>query len=280
MTQLDDQPRSASMTSLRGRVAVVTGGAGGIGAATATLLAEREAAVVVADIDQAGAERVAGAIEDRGGTASAQCTDVSDEPSVAELMSHALRRFGGLDILHNNAAAMGPDVLGRDGDLESLDLEVWERTLSVNLRGAMLGCKHAIPLMRQRGGGAIINTSSVAGEAGDIRFVAYGVSKAGINLLTKCVAARYGKEDIRCNAVAPGMVLTETAQRALSEADIASALRHHLTTRPGYPLDIAHAVAFLASDEGSFINGHILDVDGGVTAHLPHCADALALLAT
>jgi NAD(P)-dependent dehydrogenase (short-subunit alcohol dehydrogenase family) len=263
---------------LEGKVAVVTGGAGGIGAATATLLAERGAAVVVADIDPDAAEQVAAGIGDRGGTAAAHVADVSDEASVSALMAHAVEAFGGLDILHNNAAAMGADVLGRDLDLEFLDLEVWDRTLAVNLRGAMLGCKHAIPLMRRRGGGAIVNTSSVAGESGDVRFVAYGVSKAGINLLTKCVASRYGKEGIRCNAIAPGMVLTDTLQRALSKTDIDSALRHHLTTRAGYPIDIARAVAFLASEEGSFINGHILDVDGGVSAHLPHCADVLDAL--
>ena len=275
---MTDSSAAGDSSRLVGKVAVVTGGAGGIGAATATLLAERGAAVVVADIDPDAAKHVAVGIEEQGGTAAAHVTDVSDETSVTALMAHAVDLFGGVDILHNNAAAMGPDVLGRDLDLEFLDLEVWERTLAVNLRGAMLGCKHAIPLMRRRGGGAIVNTSSVAGEAGDVRFVAYGVSKAGINILTKCVASRYGREGIRCNAIAPGMVLTDTLQRALSKSDIDSALRHHLSARAGYPIDIARAVAFLVSEEGSFINGHILDVDGGVSAHLPHTADVLDAL--
>jgi NAD(P)-dependent dehydrogenase (short-subunit alcohol dehydrogenase family) len=261
--------------SLSGKVAVVTGSGGGIGAATAELLAQRGASVVVADIDEPAAAATAGAISAQGLRAEAHPVDVSDEGSVMSLLAWTHNEFGGLDVLHNNAAVMAPDVLGRDLDLDCLDTDVWDRTIAVNVRGPMLGCKHAIPYLRERGGGAIINTSSVAGRSGDVRFVSYGVSKAGVDLLTKCVASRYGREGIRCNAVAPGMVLTPTAQRTLTRAQIDGAMRHHLSPRAGRPDDIAQAVAFLASDAGSFVNGHVLYVDGGVSAHLPHCAEAL-----
>src|SRR5688572_13693488 len=145
---------------LAGKVAIVTGAASGIGRATALLMAREGAAVVVADLDAAGARAVAKEIEAAGGRALGQPADVSDEDSVPAMVEAAAKRFGGLDILHNNAAASDPALMSRDGDVVALDLAVFDRTIAVSLRGPLLGCKHAIPLMLARGGGAIVNTSS------------------------------------------------------------------------------------------------------------------------
>jgi NAD(P)-dependent dehydrogenase (short-subunit alcohol dehydrogenase family) len=258
---------------LDGKVAVITGAAGGIGSAVAQTLADRGAAVVVADLDGAGADRVAAAIRQAGGRAVGSAVDVADEASVAAMIATAVDSFGRLDVLHNNAAAMGDEVLGRDGDVVDMDADVWDRTMVVNLRGPMFACKHAIPLMIEQGGGSIINTASVAAHAGDLTFMAYGASKAGLVNLTKCIATRHGKDNVRCNAIAPGMILTPTARERLTDDVIDMVMRHHLTPRVGTPQDIADAVAFLASDQAGFITGHVLFVDGGVSSHLPHFAD-------
>ncbi|MCU1461874.1 MAG: short-chain dehydrogenase/reductase [Acidimicrobiales bacterium] len=261
------------MAGVAGKVAIVTGGAGGIGAAVVGTLAARGAAVVVADMVGDAADAVAADIVKNGGRAIPVEVDVADEASVVAMIAAAVDAFGRLDIVHNNAAAMGDDVLGRDGDLTTMAVEVWDTTMAVDLRGPMLACKHAIPIMVEQGGGSIVNTASVAAHAGDMQFMAYGAAKAGLVNLTKAIATRYGKANVRCNAIAPGMILTPTAQQRLSADVIDMVMRHHLTTRVGTPQDIAEAVAFLSSDEAGYITGHVLFVDGGVTAHLPHVAD-------
>jgi NAD(P)-dependent dehydrogenase (short-subunit alcohol dehydrogenase family) len=261
------------MPGVVGKVAVVTGAAGGIGAAVVRTLADRGAEVVVADVDGAAAEALAADIVKDGGKAVAAEVDVADEASIIAMISTAVDTFGRLDVVHNNAAAMGDDVLGRDGDLRIMSVDVWDTTMAVDLRGPMLACKHAIPIMVAQGGGSIVNTASVAAHAGDLQFMAYGAAKAALVNLTKSIATRYGKANIRCNAIAPGMILTPTAQQRLSDDIIDMVMRHHLTTRVGTPQDIAEAVAFLASDEAGYITGHVLYVDGGVSAHLPHVAD-------
>ena len=258
---------------LEGRAAIVTGAASGIGRASALRLAAEGARVLVADLDAAGAARVAAEIEAAGGVAAPQRTDVADEASIAAMVAAAVSRFGRLDVLHNNAAATSPDVIGRDQGLLELDVEVWDRTLAVNLRGPMLACKHAIPHLLARGGGAIVNTSSAAGLAGDLSRTAYGASKAGLDALTRYVATQFGKRGIRCNSIAPGVIQTPALAANLSREQIASYERHHLTPRLGRPEDIAAAVAFLASDDAAFITGQVLSVDGGLLAHHPAFAE-------
>jgi NAD(P)-dependent dehydrogenase (short-subunit alcohol dehydrogenase family) len=164
---------------------------------------------------------------------------------------------------------MAPDVIRRDQDVVSMDLELWNRTMAVNLAGPMLACKHGVPHVIAAGGGSIINTSSGAALTGDSRTTAYGCSKAALSCLTMYVASAYGKQGIRCNAIAPGLVLSDFVRGARREEDLEVALRAHLTPRLGEPEDVANAVAFLASDESAFVTGHVLRVDGGYLAHTP-----------
>lgn len=255
------------------KVAIVTGAASGIGRATALLLAREGAAVVVADLNAAGAEVVAGEIVSAGGKAVAQPVDISDEAAVKAMVQCAVDQFGGLHILHNNAALTSASQHAHDIGIVEMEVEYWDRALAVNLRGPMLGCKHAIPHMIRAGGGAIINTSSNQSLAGDLSQSAYSASKAAVNQLTRTIATRYGRDGIRCNTVSPGMIRTAGAKEAVTEEMFAMIESHNLVGRTGRPEDLAWAVLFLASDEASFITGQLLSVDGGQMAHLPHYAD-------
>ena len=260
------------MDRLNGKVAIVTGAASGIGAATVEALAREGARVVVADIDADGANRQAGRIRDAGRDAIGVAVDIGDESNVRELINATLAAFGRLDIVHNNAAAtrLG-GVL--DAAVHEADLEVWLQTMRVNVCGTMLVTKHAlVPMVDQRAG-SIINTSSAAALAGDLGHPAYSASKAAIISLTQSVATRYGKDGVRCNAVLPGLILTEAAKAAFTGPRGEMMLRHHLTPRLGQPEDVAAAVVYLASDEAAFVTGHVLNVDGGSLAHMPYVAD-------
>jgi NAD(P)-dependent dehydrogenase (short-subunit alcohol dehydrogenase family) len=262
-----------SQGRLAGRVAIVTGAASGIGRATALALAREGASIVVADVNAEGAKRVAAEIDAAGGRAFGQAADVSSEASVAAMVAAAVDRFGGLDVLHNNAALVDPAVMGADGEVTALALDTFERTLAVNLRGPLLGCKHAIPRMLERGGGVIVNTSSAAALAGDLVRTAYGISKAGLDALTRYVATQYGKRGIRCNSIAPGVIATPALAANVAPELIAVYERSHLTPRLGRPEDIAEVVVFLATDAAAFITGQVLSVDGGLLAHHPAVAE-------
>src|SRR4051812_43746480 len=257
-----------------GKVAIVTGGAGNIGKATAKLLAAEGAAVTVADVTADAALVVVAEIEAGGGTARAQATDVTDSDAVAAMVRDTVAAYGGLDVLHNNAAAIA--LNGKDQDVVTMDLDTWYRVLDVNLTGPMLGCRFAIPALLERGGGAIVNTASAAAFYGSRTLAAYGTSKAGLVALTRYVATAYGDRGIRCNAVAPGVVVDQAAQDALG-GPLGDRLRRytksHLVGRLGYPEEIAGAVAYLASADGAFITGETLRIDGGMTAHGPMDSD-------
>jgi NAD(P)-dependent dehydrogenase (short-subunit alcohol dehydrogenase family) len=249
---------------LEGKVAIVTGSGQGIGAACAERLAAEGVNVVVAEIVPERADATVSRIKDSGGEAVAHQVDVSDEDGVRALMKSVIDRWGRLDILHNNAVA-GEVRQEQAIGVADLDFAIWERTLQVNLGGYMLGCKHAIPIMRKAGGGSIINTSSVVSFAPLPVQTAYASSKGGINSLTRSVTACYGRFGIRCNAVCPGFIVNESTSAEFTDAFREAALSAMPATRLGRPEDIAAMVAFLASDDGEYLNGQIISVDGGLT---------------
>ena len=207
------------MGRLDGKVAIVTGGGGGIGGATARALA-REGASVARRRHRRGGRASAWPqdIERRAATAAACRADLSDEADVVvAVVAAAIARFGRLDVLHNNAALTDSDFLTRDTAVTELSLDVWERTMAVNLRSQMLTCKHAIPEMVRSGGGSIINMSSGASLKGDRTRTAYGVSKAGVNALTMYVATSHGKQGIRVNTIVPGLIITDAVRAHLND---------------------------------------------------------------
>lgn len=256
------------MGGLDGKVAVVTGAARGIGAVTARCLAEHGAAVVVSDVDAAGAEAVAAELAGAGLAASACPCDVASAQEVEALVAHAERRHGGLDLLDHNAAWTS---LRRDTDALGVDLEVWDRVMAVNARGALLLARAAVPAMERRGGGAIVNISSGAATVAEATRVAYGMSKAAVEQLTRHLCTRYGRRNIRANAVAPGLILTATARAALGEDRCQMVEARNPSGRAGTPKDVAEVVAFLLSDAAGYVNGQTVHVDGGllVAGQLP-----------
>ncbi len=254
------------MGRLEGKVAIVTGGAGGIGSATARMLAGEGAQVVVVDID---GERAAKVVQDIDGTgALAVQADLSIEADVITAVRTTVGEFGRLDILHNNAALTDSDFLDRDTRVTELTLDVWDRTLAVNLQSQMLTSKHAIPEMVRHGGGSIINMSSGAALKGDRTRTAYGVSKAGVNALTMYAAAAYGHQGVRVNTIVPGLIITDAVRAHLSDEVLGGLRRSILVPTLGEPVDIANLVLFLASDESRYITGQMICIDGGMSAHV------------
>lgn len=257
------------MNSLQDRVAIVTGAASGLGFATAARMASEGAQVVIADIDH---ERAAAAASTIGAAAIAIYVDVSDEQSVQGMVASVAERFGRIDIVHNNAAALGLDVLGRDGDVVDMDVDVWDRTMAVNLRGPMLVCKHAIPVILAGGRGAIVNTSSLSGLLGEQNHLAYACSKAALLAFTRHVANMHGANGIRCNAVAPGLMLTDVAIERLSERQLKGFRAERLLENASRPEDVANLVVFLVSDLASCITGQTYVIDAGTMAKRPRAA--------
>jgi NAD(P)-dependent dehydrogenase (short-subunit alcohol dehydrogenase family) len=261
---------------LAGKVAIVTGAAQGIGTATAHLLAARGASVIVADIDAAGAGRCAAAI---GGDAFALPFDLADEAQIAAAVAAVVERFGRIDIIHNNAALQSEAQRARDLDVINLDAAAWDAAMAINARGPMLLCKHALPKMIAHGGGSVIHSASGFGLLGESTLTSYGASKAALINLSRFIATQYGKQGIRSNVVAIGFVLTDTAIATTPDVVKDILLSHHLNPALGTPEDIANVVAFLASDESRFINGALIPVDGGFTAHQASMADFTKLFA-
>lgn len=242
---------------------MLAGSAGGIGAEAARRLAGEGARVVLGDINADGAEAVAAEIRNAGGEAHAVTFDIADEASCAALIAAAVERYGGVDGLFNVAAELSARNFDRDTDLLDVPLEVWRRTLDVNLTGYLLTTRAALPYLLERGGGAIVNTISGLVLNGDPRRPAYGASKGGVVALTRHVASRWGKEGIRCNAVAPGMTLTDQALRAIAPEERGRIEAMVRSKRLGHPRDIAAMATFLLSDDGEWVNGQIYAVNGG-----------------
>jgi NAD(P)-dependent dehydrogenase (short-subunit alcohol dehydrogenase family) len=247
---------------LREKVAVVAGGAGGIGTASSVRLAEEGCAVVVGDVNADNARAVVEQISAAGGRAIDVAFDIADEESVERLLATAVAEFGGIDLLHCNAAALEPATILEDTDVETVSLDVFDRTLAVNLRGHVLCTRHAIPCLLGRGGGAIVYTTSAAAYIGEPARPAYAIAKSGLTALTRHVASRWGRDGIRANGVAPGLILTPAVRASTIAEQVLARVPHR---RLGEPKDIASAVAFLLSDDGEWVNGQVLSVDGGWT---------------
>ncbi len=248
------------MGQLDGKVALLSGGASDIGRATAVRLASEGAAVVVGDVSVDGATSVAEEVTASGGEALGLGCDVRREDSVADFVRAAIDAFGGVDCVDHNAAWSHPRL---DSDATGVDLGVWDRTIEITTRGALLLARHAIPVMAERGGGSIVTISSGTSTIGESVRVAYGASKAALNQLTRHLAVRYGREGIRANAIAPGFILTATAAANVPD-DVQQRLAEaNPMRRLGTPDDIARVVAFLCSDASGYINGQVLHVDGG-----------------
>jgi NAD(P)-dependent dehydrogenase (short-subunit alcohol dehydrogenase family) len=258
---------SVPRPDLIGKVAIVTGAARGTGFGIAERLLADGMRVVLVDIDGEGVREAGGRLDGQGEVLAVDA-DVADPEAARGFVEQAVERFGQLDLLVNNAAAMDRETLGRDTDLETVPYEVWDRTFAVNLFGPMVTCRHAMPHLIASGG-SIVNISTIGGLRGRWNQVAYGVSKAGLNSLTEYIATIYGRSGVRCNAIAPGLVMTEQAEVNLDPKARAVSASDRLIARAGRPADIGAVVAFLASDDASYITGQVLVVDGGTINHVP-----------
>jgi len=257
---------------LAGKVAVVTGGASGIGRATAELLAAQGAAVMIVDLDESNAGAAADAIAASGGRALALRADMREEGQVQAAIEATVAHFGGVDLLDNTVSYNAPEQTGADGEIHEMDAAIWNRALEINLRGPMLAAKYCIPQMLKRGGGAIVNISSTAGILSLGTVPAYAASKAAVHSLSQSIATAYGRRGIRCNTIAPGFIDTPTT-RNMGDQFFQMTLDNNVLPYLGQPDDIAQAALFLLSDAARYITGQLLAVDGGQTIHLPVVAD-------
>ena len=253
------------MPRLQDQVAIVTGAAHGIGAGTARRLAEEGARVLIVDLDGAGADASAATIRDAGGMAEARTVDVRQHDAVRGMVEAAVNRWRRLDILVNNAF---PGELF--GDAVSVDEPTWDLGMGVMVKAMYLAAKYAVPAMRQRGRGSIVNISSVHGLLMAPNFLVYETAKAAVIGLTRQFAVEYGPDGIRANAICPGHILVERVQAGWDAHP--DGLRffeqQYPVRRVGRPVDIGNAIVFLCSDEASFITGQALAVDGGLTIQL------------
>jgi NAD(P)-dependent dehydrogenase (short-subunit alcohol dehydrogenase family) len=251
------------MRGLKGKTFLIAGGATGIGAATAERVAGEGASVVIGDINIDGATAAAQRIAQSGGRAIAVEFDLADEDSVRHLVEATIKEFGAIHGLHNVGADLSEHNLGRDTTILDTGMDVWLRTLDVNLLGYVRTIRAVLPHLLEQGGGSIVNTSSGAALGSDPLHVAYGASKAAVNHLTRHVAVNWGKHNIRSNGVMPGLVMGGTQERQNDLRLQQAFLMFGKTSRLGKPDDLAAITAFLLSEEAEWITGQVWYIGGG-----------------
>lgn len=256
------------MDRLKGKVAVVTGSTGGIGIGIAREFAAEGAHVVVCGRREARGQEGVDQIGADGGSASFHRMDLTDLSTVDALMADTARDYGSIDVLVNNAAGVGL----KDGRVDEISLEDWDAMFASGVRGTFYAIKAVLPYMRAAGGGSIVNIGSMASISGDLGSTAYACSKAGVDMLTSSVALQYGKENIRCNCVRPGLIVTPQNEAHVPQQLKDVFLSNIEVNRYGSPADIAHACTYFASDESAYVTGQVINVDGGLNSHAPTVA--------
>lgn len=251
------------MNRLKDKIAVVTGSTSGIGLGIARLFAAEGATVIVCGRREKKGKFVAEDIRKNGGSAAFQYMDVTKPETISALFAHVGEKYGRIDVLINNAA----NVALPDGSLEQVTEQMWDDIFSSDLKGTFLATKAVLPYMR-KGGGSVVNIGSMASVGGDLGATAYSCAKAGVDMLTKSVALQYGKENIRCNCVRPGLIVTPQNEAFVPQLQKDIFLDNIEVNRYGCPEDIAYMCLYLASDESSYVTGQILDVDGGLHSHV------------
>ncbi len=267
------------MGRLQDKICIITGAGSGIGRASARMFAAEGATVVVADIRAEPAEEVAHAIEADGGRALAMTVDVGDEAQLARMIGDTIAAYGRIDVLFNNALFLNREMALRDGDFLKFDPDIFQANLRVNVLGAVLASKLALPHMLERGKGSIISTSSGSSLGGDVTAYSYGSSKAALNWFVQSIAATYGKRGIRSNAILPGP--TQTPSKIQWSTPKMDALFMEVLNVPflGEPEDIGAMAVFLASDESRYVNGMLYSVDGGQSCTVPFVSVTRKMLA-
>lgn len=252
------------MDRLKDKVAIVTGSTSGIGVGIAKLYAAEGAKVVICGRREEKGQAVADEIKAAGGEAVYHFMDVTKPESVTQLFADTEKQYGRIDVLVNNAANVGLP----DGRVDEISLEMWDNVFQSDLRGTFFAIKEVLPYMQKNNGGSIINIGSMAATGGDLGSTAYGCAKAGVDLLTKSVALQYGKENIRCNCVRPGLIVTPQNEAHVPQVLKDIFLDNIVVNRYGCPEDIGHLCVYLASDESAYVSAQIFDVDGGINSHV------------
>ena len=257
------------MDRLKDKVAVVTGSTSGIGIGIANVFAAEGAKVVVCGRRAEQGQKVVDQIKANGGEAMYHFMDITQTESIEKLLEDTQQAYGRIDVLVNNAA----NVALPDGRVDELSIEMWDNIFQSDLRGTFWACKCVLPYFKKNEkGGSIVNIGSMASIGGDLGSTAYGCAKAGVDMLTKFVALQYGKENVRCNCVRPGLIVTPQNDAHVPQMLKDIFLDNILVNRYGCPEDIANLCVYLASNESEYVSGQIMDVDGGMNSHVPTVA--------
>ena len=253
------------MDRLKDKVAIVTGSTSGIGVGIAKLYASEGAKVVICGRREQKGQAVVDSIVAEGGEAYYHFMDITDIESIDKLFEDVIEKYGKIDVLVNNAANVGL----KDGRVDELTLEMWDNVFQSDLRGTFYTTKSVLPYMKKNeNGGSIINIGSMASCGGDLGSTAYACAKAGVDMLTQSTALQYGKDNIRCNCVRPGLIVTPENEAHVPQVLKDIFLSNIMVNRYGCPADIGHMCVYLASDESEYFTGQILNVDGGLNSHV------------